>query len=34
MSDNPIKPFRWNADKNNQLQLERGISFKSVISAI
>jgi uncharacterized DUF497 family protein len=34
MSDSPVKPFRWNAEKNNQLQSERGIGFESVIAAI
>lgn len=34
MSDNPMKSFRWNAEKNNQLQSERRISFESVINAI
>jgi uncharacterized DUF497 family protein len=34
MSDSPVKPFRWNTEKNNQLQSERGIGFESVIAAI
>ncbi len=29
-----MKPFRWDAEKNNQLQSERGISFEAVIYAI
>lgn len=33
MSDG-IKSFRWNTEKNNQLQAERGISFEVAVSAI
>ncbi|WP_019499482.1 BrnT family toxin [Pseudanabaena sp. PCC 6802] len=29
-----IKPFRWNTEKNNQLQAERGISFEVAVLAI
>lgn len=29
-----LKIFRWNEDKNKQLQQERGISFEEVISHI
>lgn len=29
-----MKPFRWNADKNDSLTSERGISFESVVVAI
>jgi uncharacterized DUF497 family protein len=29
-----IKPFRWNAEKNIQLQSDRGISFERVVLAI
>jgi uncharacterized DUF497 family protein len=29
-----MKLFRWNADKNEQLQAERGIGFKVVVEAI
>ena len=28
------KPFRWNVDKNNQLQRERQINFQTAILAI
>jgi uncharacterized DUF497 family protein len=34
MSNDPAKPFRWNVEKNNQLQSERGIGFEFVINAI
>lgn len=29
-----MKTFRWNADKNRQLQAERGVSFEQVLQAI
>jgi uncharacterized DUF497 family protein len=29
-----MKPFCWNLDKNRQLQIERGVSFESVVQAI
>lgn len=29
-----MKPFRWNAEKNDALRSERGISFESVVVAI
>lgn len=29
-----MKPFRWNADKNELLKLERGISFEAVVVAV
>ena len=29
-----MKPFRWNHDKNDELKLERGISFEEVVLAI
>lgn len=29
-----MKPFRWGADKNAQLKLERGISFEQMVIAI
>lgn len=29
-----MKPFRWNADKNSQLQLTRGISFEQMVVAM
>lgn len=29
-----MKPFRWNADKNRELQAERGVSFEQVVVAI
>lgn len=31
--ENP-KPFRWNADKNEQLKAERGVRFEQVLLAI
>jgi hypothetical protein len=34
MSQERFKPFRWNVDKNNQLQLERQINFQTIVSAI
>jgi uncharacterized DUF497 family protein len=29
-----MKPFRWNAEKNNWLMQERGVSFESMVVAI
>jgi len=29
-----VKPFRWNAEKNNELLAERGVSFEQVVVAI
>ncbi len=29
-----MKPFRWNEEKNRQLQAERGISFEQALQAI
>lgn len=29
-----MKPFRWNAEKNESLMSERGISFESIVVAI
>jgi len=29
-----MKPFRWSAGKNEVLQLQRGVSFESVVVAI
>jgi len=29
-----VKPFRWGAEKNEQLKLERGVSFEQVVVAI
>lgn len=29
-----MKPFRWGPEKNEQLQLERGISFEQIVVAI
>ena len=34
MSEDAIKPFRWNVDKNRQLQAERGVSFEQALNAI
>lgn len=34
MSEDTIKPFRWNVDKNRQLQAERGVSFEQALNAI
>ncbi len=33
-SVDPIKPIRWNADKNLTLQSERGVSFEEVLASI
>ena len=29
-----MKPFRWSPEKNEQLQLDRGISFENIVVAI
>ncbi len=29
-----MKPFRWNAEKNELLKLTRGVSFESIVVAI
>ena len=29
-----MKPFRWSPEKNEQLQLDRGISFENLVVAI
>ena len=29
-----MKPFRWSPDKNEQLQLDRGISFENMVVAM
>ena len=29
-----MKPFRWSPEKNEQLQLDRGISFENMVIAI
>ena len=29
-----MKPFRWSTEKNDALQLERGISFERIVVAI
>jgi len=29
-----MKPFRWSPDKNEQLQLDRGISFENIVVSI
>ncbi|MCZ2099366.1 MAG: toxin [Anaerolineae bacterium] len=29
-----MKPFRWSPEKNEQLKLERGVSFESVVVAV
>ncbi len=29
-----MKPFRWNAEKNELLKLSRGVSFESIVVAI
>ena len=29
-----MKPFRWNHDKNEELKVGRGISFKEIVLAI
>ena len=34
MSEESIKPFRWNDQKNSQLQAERGVCFEDVVAAI
>lgn len=34
MSEGLIKPFRWNIEKNSQLQTERGVGFEAAVIAI
>ena len=34
MPQEPLKPFRWNVDKNNQLQQEREINFETIVAAV
>jgi uncharacterized DUF497 family protein len=34
MSERQIKPFRWNDQKNSQLQEDRGVGFENVVLAI
>ncbi|MEM6424515.1 MAG: toxin [Cyanobacteria bacterium P01_D01_bin.128] len=34
MPGDVLKPFRWNADKNRQLQAERRVRFEEVLQAI
>lgn len=29
-----MKPFRWGSEKNDQLKLERGVSFETMVVAI
>jgi uncharacterized DUF497 family protein len=29
-----MKPFRWNAKKNDSLKMERGVSFEHVVVAV
>jgi hypothetical protein len=29
-----MKPFRWSPEKNEQLQLDRGISFENMVVAV
>ena len=29
-----MKPFRWSAEKNEQLKLERGVSFEQIVVAV
>lgn len=29
-----MKPFRWNAEKNEVLKLSRGVSFESIVVAV
>ena len=30
----PVKPFRWGPQKNEQLRLERGVSFEQMVVAV
>ncbi len=32
--DGVVKPFRWNAEKNQRLWVERGVGFETVVVAI
>ena len=34
MPGNIIKPFRWNIERNQQLQADRKISFEAAVLAI
>jgi uncharacterized DUF497 family protein len=34
MTEQPKKTFRWNEEKNSLLQIERGLGFEVVLSAI
>lgn len=34
MSEGSVKPFRWNDEKNAQLQADRGVCFEDIVSAI
>lgn len=29
-----MKPYRWNHDKNDELKVERGVSFEEIVLAI
>lgn len=29
-----MKPYRWDAEKNNKLKTERGVSFESMVVAV
>ena len=29
-----MKPYRWDAEKNNKLKAERGVSFESMVVAV
>jgi uncharacterized DUF497 family protein len=29
-----VKPFRWGPEKNEQLKLERGVSFEQIVVAV
>ena len=32
--DEPMKPFRWSAEKDDELKVERGVSFEAIVVAI
>ncbi|MFN9668725.1 MAG: toxin [Pseudanabaena sp.] len=34
MPQEPLKPFRWNGDNNNQLPQEREINFETIVAAV
>lgn len=34
MSQESVKIFRWNEEKNSQLQTDRGVCFEDVVAAI